>query len=83
MGKTINRYYADAERNARKIPTYPVIDRITGKHVTEYDCLLWAEHKAEELNNANALRSQSETQGAEKPEEKRVSVSISECTPEA
>ena len=81
MGKTIDRYYADAERTARKIPTYPVIDRITGKHVTEYDCLLWSEHKAEELNNA--LRSQSETQGAEKPEEKRVSVSISECTPEA
>ena len=44
------RYYASPEYTAKKIPIYAVIDRITGERMAVRDCMLWAEHKAEELN---------------------------------
>jgi hypothetical protein len=74
------RYYAIAEETARGIPIYVVIDGLTGQWKHVYDCFLWAERKAEELNRAP--RRQSETQGAEKPTEKRFSMAVSKRTPE-
>lgn len=73
------RYDAKAVKGAMKIPRYIVIDIITGEIKAEFDCMRWAERKAEELNK----RRQSETQGGEKSEKERVSVAVPECKPEA
>ena len=72
------RYDAKAVQGARKIPRYIVIDIITGEIKAEFDCMRWAERKAEELNK----RRQGETQGGEKPEKEGFSMAVPECKPE-
>ena len=54
MGKKDDRYEAVTGKTARNIPVYVVIDTATGKQAAEYDCPLWAESKAKELNSISA-----------------------------
>ena len=54
MGKTDDRYEAVTGKTARNVPVYVVIDTATGDQVAEYDCPLWTENKAKELNSISA-----------------------------
>lgn len=44
------RYKAVPETTNNRRLVYVVIDTITGEWMHVYDCFLWAEHKAEEMN---------------------------------
>lgn len=48
------RYTVQAEVTANGIPIYVVIDKTNGHWEAVRGCLLWAEHKAEELNRQAA-----------------------------
>ena len=54
MEKMDDRYEAVIGKTARNVPVYVVIDTATGDQVAEYDCPLWAENKAKELNSISA-----------------------------
>ena len=45
------RYKAIPETTYKRGLVYVVIDTLTGEWMHVYDCFLWAEHKAEEMNN--------------------------------
>jgi len=44
------RYKAVPETTNNRRLVYVVIDTLTGEWMHVYDCFLWAEHKAEEMN---------------------------------
>ena len=44
------RFKAIPEMTAKGMLVYAVIDTVTKEWKHVYDCFLWAEHKAEELN---------------------------------
>ena len=44
------RYKAIPEKTKNRSLVYVVIDTLTGEWKHVYDCPLWAEHKARELN---------------------------------
>ena len=44
------RYKAIPETTYKRSLVYVVIDTLTGEWIHVYDCFLWAEHKARELN---------------------------------
>lgn len=48
------RYKAVPETTNNRRLVYVVIDTITGEWMHVYDCFLWAEHKAEEMNKGVA-----------------------------
>lgn len=48
------RYTVQADVTANGIPIYVVIDKTNGHWEAVRGCLLWAEHKAEELNRQAA-----------------------------
>ena len=70
--KSTTKRFRVEPTKVKGIPVYAVVDTYNGHWVSVKDCMLWAKHKADELN-AEAARRQSETQGAEKPEEKGIS----------
>lgn len=45
------RYKAVPETTNNRRLVYVVIDTLTGEWMHVYDCFLWAEHKAEEMND--------------------------------
>ena len=52
------RYKAIPETTTHRVLVYVVIDTLTGEWMHVYDCFLWAEKKAEEMNrkDANEIR---------------------------
>ena len=44
------RYKAIPETTYKRNPVYVVIDTLTGEWMHVYDCFMWAEHKADEMN---------------------------------
>ena len=48
------RYKAIPETTTHRALVYVVIDTLTGEWKHVYDCFLWAEKKADELNRSQA-----------------------------
>ena len=48
------RYKAIPETTTHRALVYVVIDTLTGEWKHVYDCFLWAEKKAEEVNRSQA-----------------------------
>lgn len=44
------RYEVKAEHTAKGLPIYVVVDTISNEWMSVWDCPLWAEKKAKELN---------------------------------
>lgn len=44
------RYKVEAEHTAKGLPIYVVVDTMTGEWMSVWDCPLWAEKKAKEMN---------------------------------
>ena len=44
------RYKAIPETTYKRNPVYVVIDTLTGEWMHVYDCFMWAEKKAKEMN---------------------------------
>jgi len=49
------RYKAIPETTTHRALVYVVIDTLTGEWMHVYDCFLWAEKKAKELNQKDVL----------------------------
>lgn len=61
------RYKAVPETTYKRGLVYVVIDTLTGEWMHVYDCFLWAEHKAEEMNkNGGVLDDSDRPTNAEK-----------------
>ena len=57
-----NRYTVVPHMDMRGYLRYMIIDTATGKQVGEQDCHLWAERKAEQLNNDKGEKMKERTQ---------------------